>query len=54
LEPESSRPGENGTGKEATRRVWNRKEADQESLEPEETVQGVLQKITKIEYGREI
>jgi hypothetical protein len=30
------RPGESGTGREETRRVWNWKRKDPESLEPEE------------------
>jgi hypothetical protein len=35
-EAEESRPGESGTGRGKTRRAWNRKRKDQESLEPEE------------------
>jgi hypothetical protein len=40
VKPEEKRPGDSGTGREKTRRVWNRKRKDQESLEPEESIQG--------------
>jgi hypothetical protein len=49
-----SRPGESGTGRGETRGVWNRKREDRGSVELNERVQGVLQKISKIRDGRGI
>jgi hypothetical protein len=37
---ENARPGASRTQREQTRRVWNRKRADQESLEPKKSSPG--------------
>jgi hypothetical protein len=54
VEPEERRPGEFGTGREETRRVWHRKSKQSGGVELKERVQGLLPKITKIKYGRGI
>jgi hypothetical protein len=43
------RPGESGTGREKTRKVWNRKKVYKGSVELQENVQGLLPKIKKSE-----
>jgi hypothetical protein len=64
LAPEEGEPGESGNGRGKNRGVWNRKREEQgsldrkredrESVELNEKVQGVLQKILKSLDGRGI
>jgi hypothetical protein len=54
LEPKEGGPGESGNGRGKNREVQNRKREDRGSVELNERVQGVLQKISKIRDGRGI